>query len=468
MDSSDSTRLIRSNAAMAPIDAGGVNAHSSDCSGGMWEQDGSKHLDCLSSTFRWTSTPSTPPQHRSQPRQDEWKRAVSTRATLARQLGHAGARQPHCESAPIPSPLPPLTPLLPQGLADQTLSEFLIHLHSQCATPAEFKAQCAQVGADFPDSFLTSVDRLILSMHPKYKKKVKKSKGKKGAGGEGGKKSVEEEEKVLDEDRKRQMRLFPGLAMPDSEWQPSYLVDPKSSAAKGKATDADLGVDDLMAQLEGVGKRAAAGEGDVEDSRGQKRPRDGRSRSPDGRRARSPDYGRGSDSRGGDRGRDGYGARGGGGRPRMDDKPVLYKVYPGKVATIKDFGAFVSLEGVAGRAEGESIRSQQCFLAHISLQVWSTLDPSALVASPTPPTSSRAVNLSLLRSCPTPADDSPSPCATLTSAQEPICRPSFASRRRRRSRRRVARWQSAPRLAATASRSARRSRTTTRRALHDA
>ena len=197
-----------------------------------------------------------------------------------------------------------------------------------------FKKACKDVGAEFPDSFLASVDRLILSMHPKYKKKVKKAKK-----GDTAAKGAGPTDEVLDEDRKRQMRLFPGLAMPDQDWQPSYSTDGAKDAGKGK--EVDLGVDDLMAELEGVKKRVYD---DADGASGdQKRMRDGRS--PDS--GRTGYGGRGED----DRGRQGYG----GGRPaprRQDDKPVLYKVYPGKVAGLKDFGAFVSLEGVAGRAEG--------------------------------------------------------------------------------------------------------------------
>ena len=36
----------------------------------------------------------------------------------------------------------------------------------------------------------------------------------------------------------------------------------------------------------------------------------------------------------------------------MDNKPVLFKIYGGKVTGLKDFGAFVTLEGVSGRVEG--------------------------------------------------------------------------------------------------------------------
>lgn len=182
-------------------------------------------------------------------------------------------------------------------------------------------------------------------MHPKYKKK----KGKKTKGSKAAKLAAEGE--VMSEEKRKQMRLFPGLSMPDQEWQPSNSVVDTSKAGKGKDVE---GVDDLMAQLEGVKKRVAAGEVEEQPGRDQKRRRDDDSPGRQGQRGRSPDYHRngGGDSRDGDRGREGYGR--GGGRPpkRMDDKPVLYKVYPGKVASMKDFGVFISLEGVAGRAEG--------------------------------------------------------------------------------------------------------------------
>lgn len=39
-------------------------------------------------------------------------------------------------------------------------------------------------------------------------------------------------------------------------------------------------------------------------------------------------------------------------RPTVDDEPILYKIYDGKVTKTVDFGAFISLEGVKGRREG--------------------------------------------------------------------------------------------------------------------
>lgn len=38
--------------------------------------------------------------------------------------------------------------------------------------------------------------------------------------------------------------------------------------------------------------------------------------------------------------------------PELDESPKLFKVYPGKIANITDFGAFVSLEGLRSRADG--------------------------------------------------------------------------------------------------------------------
>ncbi|GAA5853306.1 hypothetical protein JCM8547_000279 [Rhodosporidiobolus lusitaniae] len=270
------------------------------------------------------------------------------------------------------------------GLSDSTLAEFLIHLHGESKDFSGFKQKCAEVGAEFPDSFLQSVDRLILSMHPKYKKKAAASSAAKGKGKAGAGQTYSEE-------KQKQMRLFPGLAVPDSEWQPSFTPDDpatvkerqmrmgqpldvdgvdKDFRARDTGAAEDLGVDDLMAQLEGVRKRGA--EDRRSDRDGERDGKRQRLRSPDDERrggGRDDGYGdRGRDNGYGDRGRGGrdggryeddrgrYGGRdprvGGVGPSRMDEKPVLYKVYPGKVSNIKDFGAFVALEGIQGRVEG--------------------------------------------------------------------------------------------------------------------
>ncbi|TFY78795.1 hypothetical protein EWM64_g5219 [Hericium alpestre] len=157
------------------------------------------------------------------------------------------------------------------GLSDKTLAEFVIDLHDQSKSLPEFKAKLKDAGADFPESFIENMDRLILNMHPKHKKKVAKANGK-------GKENGEEQDK--------QKRRFPGLALADQDYQPTITKDVLMKE-----------VDDMMSQFE----------------TGAKKPR---------------------------------------GRPQVDERPVLFKIYDGRVSGMKEFGAFVQLEGIAGRCEG--------------------------------------------------------------------------------------------------------------------
>ncbi|KAI0800589.1 P-loop containing nucleoside triphosphate hydrolase protein [Fomes fomentarius] len=206
------------------------------------------------------------------------------------------------------------------GLSDKTLAEFVISLHDQSKTLPEFKAKLQEVGASFPESFIENVDRLILTLHPKHKKKSAAS-GKENGG----------DVAALDETEKNK-RLFPGLSLKDQEWEPTA---PKDAIMKE--------VDDMMSQLEGAAKRTRPRT--PEDDRSSKRPRRSHSRSPPPRRrSPSPNSGRGYVGRKDDR-------RGRGSR-QLDERPVLYKIYDGRVNGLKEFGAFVQLEGVVGRVEG--------------------------------------------------------------------------------------------------------------------
>ncbi|KAH9932076.1 P-loop containing nucleoside triphosphate hydrolase protein [Epithele typhae] len=113
----------------------------------------------------------------------------------------------------------------------------------------------------------------------------------------------------------KRKRMFPGLSMRDQEWEP---LAPKDAIMQE--------VDDMMSQLEGAAKRA-------------------RPRPPSPHRG-----GRGYDDRREDR-------RGRGGGQQVDERPILYKIYSGRVNGMKEFGAFVQLEGVAGRVEGARANS---------------------------------------------------------------------------------------------------------------
>ncbi|KAK0505804.1 P-loop containing nucleoside triphosphate hydrolase protein [Armillaria luteobubalina] len=196
------------------------------------------------------------------------------------------------------------------GLNDKTLAEFVIALHEQSnKSLPSFKQKLKDAGAEFPDSFVENVDRLILSMHPKHKQKHKSSTN-------GDAKGVVTEGELTEQEKKK--RLFPGLALKDSDV---------------KAPVAD---DVFLQEIGDLVSGRKVRERPWEDDREPKRQRRESPRSP------SPPRGRDYGSR----------DRRGGGRGSLDDRPVLFKIYNGRVTGLKEFGAFVTLEGVAGRVEG--------------------------------------------------------------------------------------------------------------------
>jgi ATP-dependent RNA helicase DHX8/PRP22 len=103
------------------------------------------------------------------------------------------------------------------------------------------------------------------------------------------------------------------------------------------------GGDDFMSEFENMIESAKQETRNRSRSRSRSpRRKRARSRSRDGyRRSRSR-----SPSRRDDRGRSGSS------RSSLDDAPVLYKIYTGKVTNTKPFGAFVALDGVRGKVEG--------------------------------------------------------------------------------------------------------------------
>ena len=205
------------------------------------------------------------------------------------------------------------------GLNEKTLAEFVIDLHDQSKTLADFKAKLKEAGADFPESFVENIDRLVLTLHPKHKKK-------RSAEANGNHKSSSDD---ASDEKDKQKRMFPGLSLADQEWQPTVSKDVLMKE-----------VDDMMAQFESSAKRPPSSS-----RQGASPPRTRRwtSLSPPRRRSVSPPRGRGYD-----RGRNGR-ARG-----QLDERPVLFKIYEGRVQGLKEFGAFVQLEGIAGRVEGVS------------------------------------------------------------------------------------------------------------------
>ena len=264
------------------------------------------------------------------------------------------------------------------GINDKTLAEFVIAQHAKCSSLADFKVQMAEMGADFPQSLIESIDRLVLTMHPKHK-------GKRPAEGP----VMGDTLAALGEMEKR-TRIFKGLAVPDKE--PTFEDGESDLEVKHARTPGDL--DDTFAMLEGLAGKNGIAKADINGRKRSRSPRDVDGDSArwkkDRRRSNSisPSKGRHANHRKKfydddeeveadefGRSRDGnhpedsqYWNRHGSSKrrrkddyddrlkqpppPEVDDAPKMFKVYDGTVTGVKDFGAFVNLQGVKGRVDG--------------------------------------------------------------------------------------------------------------------
>ncbi|KAJ9483568.1 hypothetical protein VN97_g9830 [Penicillium thymicola] len=266
------------------------------------------------------------------------------------------------------------------GIADKTLAEFVIDQHLKCNGKfSDFKKFFDDMGGEFPQSLLESVDRMVLTMHPKYKgKKAENDKGTSDAN----------DDMALFDALEQKSRVFKGLAVPDTEkrWAEEDYTDRQAA----HEADAQAGaMDDTFAMLEGLAGKAK-----------EDKPHASRNDRGTGKRSRSPehnDYDRGrrrdkyrlrSRSRSAQRynknddlvdefgrsigkynNREDSRRNGHSDRRRhrdrdedddfrrpppveLDDHPVVFKIYDGTVTGVKDFGAFVNLKGVKGKVDG--------------------------------------------------------------------------------------------------------------------
>lgn len=239
---------------------------------------------------------------------------------------------------------------IPDDNARKTLAEFVIAKRLECDSLDAFKKMLPSMGAStLPNSLVESVDRLVCTLHPRFK-------GNKADDDARPHRSIEEKEQI-----------FKGLSIPDK--------DPVDTGAADE-------IDDTLALLEGLEpkpkngrKRSRSPEDDDSRRRSRKDRHRDRSRSRD--RKRSHYYDDDDDHRRGRNGKYGDDYANGDSRkkhrstrgrfdeeeeiddvfrrppPReLDDAPQLYKVYDGHVTGIKDFGAFVNLHGIRGKADG--------------------------------------------------------------------------------------------------------------------
>lgn len=236
------------------------------------------------------------------------------------------------------------------SISDRTLAEFVLSLHLQASTFDAFKKKLSEVGAGpddgFTDGLVESIDRVIRRGHPRYKSENKSASAASQltSNGQGSSKNV-----IEDEEKAARRRQFPGLSIPDAELdhdekrRDAAKKELESKRANGKAPESknpvDAGIDDFMKTFESMERRHHGG-------------RQSPSRSE--RRSMSPPSRDGSRSWRESSHRDGYNERGDRRHTGnvLDAKPVIYKIYSGRVTNMKDFGAFVALDGVQGKWEG--------------------------------------------------------------------------------------------------------------------
>ncbi|KAI8898230.1 P-loop containing nucleoside triphosphate hydrolase protein [Globomyces pollinis-pini] len=237
------------------------------------------------------------------------------------------------------------------GMDDKVLAEFIINMNWKSSSMKEFKDKLSELGAEFPVSFIESVDRLIKTIMPEPIKKKKKKK--------------------KDDLANAKNAQFPGLSAKDDRDRIQKMIDDDlKEAIAAKETKVALAAESRRKRST---SRSPSKKKDHSPKNDRHSRRD-RSVERDYRRSRNRSRSKERD--------EGYR------RPRsrsprrrakveLDDEPVLNKVYSGKVTGIKDFGAFVALEGIKGRAEG---------MIHISALVANTRvrHPSDIVSRDMP------------------------------------------------------------------------------------
>lgn len=241
------------------------------------------------------------------------------------------------------------------GISDKTIAEFVIAQHDQSKDLPEFKAKLADF--DFPSTLAESIDRLVLTIHPKYQRKSA-----------GAAQDQQSDDRHDDTDRKT--RVFKGLALPDKEltWD-----DDDQDGAPDPSLDA---LDDTFAFLEaqaGQTKKKPSRKRSVspnlrDDYDSTRNTKSRRTSPPPAHRhddylfedefGRTRNWRAREDNKDDRKSRHRRRSRSQEDRfrrpptPELDESPVLFKIYDGKVTGVKDFGVFVNLRGVMGKIDG--------------------------------------------------------------------------------------------------------------------
>lgn len=274
------------------------------------------------------------------------------------------------------------------------IAEFIINLHEQNQILPKFQKALKDADADFQESFITTLDRLIRKMNPKYKSK-EKEKEKVVNGGDvddvddnnNNNKDIETNKKMVTKELEKNLPIIDKIMTADDH---KIIQDEKRKKWVDNGNDDDIErvVDNIKKRRhiekdhdsydrsshDDYKRRYRGRNDDYDDDRTHdSRRRSEREKSDDYKRSydrernddykrrsydreKNGDYKRGYDRENNSDYKRSYDGGKNSNKPaikELDEKPVLYKIYNGKVTNIKDFGAFIGLEGVKGRVEGK-------------------------------------------------------------------------------------------------------------------
>ncbi|KAJ2851034.1 DEAH-box ATP-dependent RNA helicase prp22 [Coemansia brasiliensis] len=212
------------------------------------------------------------------------------------------------------------------GISDKDVAEYIIHLHNESKNYNDFKARLDDDECGFTDALVQTLFRVITTMKPKTD-------------------SVQRPSQSTQAVSDQKTTMFPGLSMPNKP------IDKLETASRRLADDIDKNIGSMVGAKDGRGRRQRSRSPAGRYSRSPEGRYRRRSRSSEHKRSRwenshSRQYGRDHRrSRSRDRSVDRR-------RDAADHQPIIHKIYNGRVTNIKDFGAFVALDGIRGRIEG--------------------------------------------------------------------------------------------------------------------
>ncbi|XP_047325773.1 probable pre-mRNA-splicing factor ATP-dependent RNA helicase DEAH5 [Impatiens glandulifera] len=235
------------------------------------------------------------------------------------------------------------------GFGDKVLAEFIIELGRNCETVEEFDKQLKENGAEMPDYFVMTLQKIIHAILPPKPKSKSTKDGKKEAGGDGKNSS------------------FPALVIADSKDKVKELEREIELETKEKHRGHEN--EDLKKHNDLDRSRGRDGDRDRNRDRDRDRDRDMRSRhrerDKDDTNGRYRDHDEEDKGRGRHRDRHDKSRRNGhdedGDNREVDerrdrrneryhsDEPELYKVYKGRVSRVMDTGCFVQLSDFKGK-----------------------------------------------------------------------------------------------------------------------